>query len=54
MKKIKIEIINLFASIIILIAGASLTFRFLDGRMLLGILLLLAGAMLLIRWAVSK
>lgn len=52
MKKLAIDITKLISIIIIFFSGAALTFRFLDGRMLIGLILMIAGVILLIRMVV--
>ena len=53
MKKITIEILQIISAVIILSAGFAFTFRYLDGRMLIGICLIIAGISLLVRMVVS-
>ncbi|MHB8278707.1 MAG: hypothetical protein ACYDIA_13785 [Candidatus Humimicrobiaceae bacterium] len=53
LKKVK-EIFQIISAILILSAGFALTFRFLDGRLLIGLVLIGVGIALLVREVIKN
>jgi len=54
MKKLTKEILQIISAIILMAAGASLTFNFLNGLMIIGIFLGILGIILLVSLAVAN